>query len=465
MRQSGSGGNRGIAVVELALALAAIGALTMTVLRDLPVHASPYAASDLKTLYASASCMRHGQSAYDFANLQRVFQAQGIAPPPSWYGHAPVYPPMTVAMLVPLTFLSMAQAAYLMTAVYALLMVCAVCAVLRYGEETFGLTLGWKAVIVAMFAMAPLLAFGLSVGNPSIPAAALCMLAFVRRSRGWVWGSAIALGLALLLKPHLALWMLVAMALLPERRGRAVAWRGAVVAFVAGGLALLAVAGGHAGMQMTGCLHMVRAEVAPGGSMNVGSHEPLFVASQITSLESVLGFWSTSALAVVATVMVLVAVAAVLVWETRRGMGERRALLAAGAWCALGLLTTYHRAHDATLLLVLAPWVVDRLRRDARSWQPWAVLAIYAAMSVGPQWESVRAAADEGRSLLGFAVMRQAGLADMALLAVLLATMMVESRRAVTIRLEPFRVPQSGSAYQKAVRTVTPSEVTATTSQ
>jgi hypothetical protein len=277
----------------------------------------------------------------------------------------------------------------------------------------------------------------------------------------------VALGVALLLKPHLAVWMLLVLVLLPERRGRVVGLRAATIAVLSGSAALLVATRGQLQMQVAAFLAMMRSEVAPGGSMNAGSREALPVVSQITSLHSLLGFWTSSTPVSVGVVLALVALCAVLVWQTRRVRGEHGASLAAGAWCAFGLLTTYHRAHDATLLLVLTPWLVDRLRREPRAWQPWATVLLYAAMSLGPQLSAVaRSAAVRGdRSLGSFLMLRQAGLADLALFLVLLSRMFHQSRRMYE---EPVRLRSShedGRAYQKPVSTAAPAEVTATTSQ
>jgi hypothetical protein len=104
-----------------------------------------------------------------------------------------------------------------------------------------------------------------------------------------------------------------------------------------------------------------------------------------------------------------------------RSLSERGKLLAVGSCCALGMVATYHRALDGVLLLILLPWVIDRLRW----WQAWLALAIYCAMAVGPHeselaaWLS-RLPADGLRS---FVLLRQAGLAALSLLMVLVSAL------------------------------------------
>ena len=412
------------AMLDCLLALIAVGALTATVLLDLPVRSSPFAASDLKTLYASAWCFRHGLDAYSFHHLQMVFQQQGIAPPPSWFGHAPVYPPTTLALLAPLTLLSMSAAAYATIAISALLFACAVAALLRYAAGVFKLAVGWRVAIAGLCAAGPLLAFALSMGNLSVAASALAILAFVRRGHGSVWGHGILLALAVLLKPHLAVWMLLGMLALPERRARGIALRAAVVATVGSLFAAKALARGQLLAQTHSFFTMIAREMAPGGSMNLSSREPLPVLAQITSLPSVLGFWTPDRPLILAGAgLILLALLAALIAGTRRVHTEGGASLAVGAWCAFGLLTTYHRAHDAIVLLVLLPWMMDRLRQGWNDWAVWALLVLYAGISVGPAVSTMSGLAASHRvfALPTFLGLRQAGMAGFGLVLMLVA--------------------------------------------
>jgi hypothetical protein len=117
--------------------------------------------------------------------------------------------------------------------------------------------------------------------------------------------------------------------------------------------------------------------------------------------------------------------------QTRRVNTERGALLAVGAWCVLGMLATYHRAHDAALAVVLVPWAVDRVRRTPLAWHAWAAAALYCAMSASADFEVVKrwVSAASGHSLTAFVLLRQAGLADFLLVLVLLLAMGHERTR------------------------------------
>ena len=174
------------------------------------------------------------------------------------------------------------------------------------------------------------------------------------------------------------------MLLLPERATRSMVMR--AIALVAGFTALTAgvmAAMGTLGFETHAYLAMLAAETSAGASMNAASREVLPVVSQITSLDSIVGFWVTNpASRVLLTCAMLLGIGLLAIRQTRRVDTERGALLAVGMWCTLGMLATYHRAHDAVLLLLLVPWAVDRVRRTPLAWHAWAAAALYFAMSV-----------------------------------------------------------------------------------
>ena len=84
-----------------------MGGLTASALYEIQVRAADFGASDFKTLYASVWCFAHRLNAYSMANIQQVFVANGVVQPPQWFGHAPVYPWTTLALLSPLASMGM----------------------------------------------------------------------------------------------------------------------------------------------------------------------------------------------------------------------------------------------------------------------------------------------------------------------------------------------------------------------
>jgi hypothetical protein len=95
------------------------------------------------------------------------------------------------------------------------------------------------------------------------------------------------------------------------------------------------------------------------------------------------------------------------------------------------MLATYHRAHDAVLLLLLVPWVVDRIRRAPLAWPAWTIAALYGAMSASAAFPDVVrwVTAAPPNSLTAFLLLRQVGLAELLLLLVLMVAIHREHQR------------------------------------
>lgn len=417
-----------------------MGGLTASALYEVQVRAADFGASDFKTLYASVWCFAHRLNAYSMANIQQVFVANGVVQPPQWFGHAPVYPWTTLALLSPLASMGMVPAAYVLIVLSGALMIVAVAALMRYAANDFGMGPVWRVALAVLCASLPLIGFGINLGNVSVATSALCFLAFVRRNSEspWLqrpsrWVPGAALAAAFVLKPHLALWVGIGMLLLPERAARAVVVRaGALVAgFTALTVGVMA-AMGTLGLQTHAYLAMLSSEASTGASMSATSRKVLPVVAEITSLDSVLGFWiSNPVVRITLTFTALLGLGLLAVRLTRRVNSERAAMLAVGAWCALGLLATYHRAADAMLLLLLLPWALDRVRRKPWAWHTWAAAAFYAAISTSADFPVVErwVAALPPNSPLVFLLLRQAGLADCLLLLVLLRALKSEGGR------------------------------------
>lgn len=347
--------------------------------------------SDFKTLYASAWCLARGLDGYHFNNIASVFTWGGVAQPQTWFGHAPVYPPPTLALLAPLTLLPMWVAVYAWVLLSGVALACAAAGLARFAGEAFGLGRAWRLVMIVAVVASPLAAFGLALGNVSVVVSSLCLLAVAAPADARPWPRALALAFALMLKPHMALWVLIALLLV--RSGRPVArltFGFATVLALA--LYLFAAARVGWGAEFAGYFAVLHAETA-GGSMRASNHELMEAAAQIVSLDSLLGYGGVGWLrGVVAAV--LAGFAGALVWGSLRLVGPVARLQAAAAWCGLGLIATYHRAADGTMLLVMLPWLASRFK--ARWWDGWAwgVLLAYAAVSAGLDYPTMRAMID-----------------------------------------------------------------------
>lgn len=385
------------------------------------------AASDFKTLYASAWCFAHRIDAYSFKEIARVFDFSHVVQPYSWYAHAPVYPPFTLAFLAPFTLAPMVPATYLWILLSALAIASAIALLARAGGETLELGRPWRIALIVLAAVSPLVSAGLELGNVSVLVSALCIFAAIIPAKFNLWLPAAGLTTALFLKPHIAVWVFIALAFLQTGRKIAIRTCGlcAGVAIAMG----LWMATQHMLFTQIESYRRVLASELSSGSMAIGSHQLLEVIVQITSLESLLGYWLPYGLAPKllgsAVLLIMATALAWSTWRLRSAQGESRFCII-GGWCAFGMTATYHRAHDGIVLLLLLAVVMSRLHRSFRDIWGWSLFILLAATSVGPSIQTLGWLTGP-HGLDGywqFLLIRQAALANF-LLAILLLAMIL----------------------------------------
>ena len=329
------------------------------------------AATDFKTLYASASCFARGASAYSLPGIAAVFTSGGVVLPPDWYGRASVYPPFTLALIAPLTALPMLTACRVWLLFSAALFACALAALARLAAERYQLPRVARLLLILLCAASPLSIIALLLGNVSVVVAALCILAACAHTRPMA--RALMLAAALLLKPHTAFWVLVALLFVPNLRIlalRAAALASAAAALVAAWLAFH----GRLALQLSAYRAILHSELTA-GSMNAHTSVPLAIPAQLTALPSLLA--QPLATFILATLLGLLLLASIRI---RHRILSPELLI--GAWCAFGLIATYHRAHDSLVLLLVLPIAFARLRRSARDLPGWLIILFLAALSI-----------------------------------------------------------------------------------
>ena len=436
--------------LERLAAVAAVVGVLVAVLQGYHVRAWQDSGSDFKTLYASGWCFLHGQGAYDFQSIGKVFDANHVVRPFSWYAHSPIYPPFTFAALIPMTMLPMAAAVCVWLALSAAGIVWAIWAMADVCERRFRLGWGWRLAVPALVAASPLLSFSLEVGNVSSVVAALCLIAVMQDESG-VWWRAALMAIALLLKPHIALWVLIGMLISRAGKDRGLAVRTVGVAsvvtacFVAWASIALPMR-----LQVREFGAMMRDEMGR-GSLDPRHHELLPAVAQITSLESLVGYFLRTPWMQGVTAALLVATAGLLVYASRSralgGSATRLELL--GAWCAFGLLPTYHRAHDGIILFVLVPWLLMRLARRWTDGAAWGVLGLGVAMALSASPPHYDWLVKLGlHRLADFVVFRQTACSTALLLLVLLWDLVRQQRSMQLGSEEPARQEEISFAGQ-----------------
>jgi hypothetical protein len=413
---------------EVFASVLAISGLLACILAGFHPRTWQASASDFKTLFASADCFRRGVSPYSFPQIAAVFESNHVIQPTSWFAHSPVYPPFTLAVIAPLTALPMVPAIYLWTALTALACAAAVFALTRLGDRAFLLSRPWRFLLIALFAASPLLSFGLELGNVSILVGALCILAVAssdyatRRPSGTYVLSAVALALGLLLKTHLALWVVVGLLISRSHRDRQLALRSIAVSAVAVIAVFAWLAAHHQLLPQIAAFRAMVLDELHSGSMRPNARNLEANSAEITSFASLLGFVLRGHVLQLFNTIGLVLAAAALIAlsliDTTRQSGTR--LLRIAAWSLFGLIATYHRAHDAFFLMVLLPYAVARLRTCWTAPFAWLFLPLLMLLGFGAGWDTLGWLATKPGlwHIANFILYRQAPLAAVLLLIV-----------------------------------------------
>ena len=397
MAQSAAPAHREAAVnywPERAFALLLVAFVTLLVLAAFPVRTSIVGATDFKTIYASAWNLRHGVDAFSFQNVIAVLTANGVIPPPTAYGHNAVYPPFTLTLLAPLTFLPLVPAIWLWCIAGCVAIAAAFSALAQAAGDEFGLRRRSRFALILIAVVCPLFSFAAITQNVSLMAIALSLLVVTSRDR--IWLRSIALALALLLKPHVALWPTLAL-LLQKRDSRRVAIQAILLSAAVAIASVLWLALNHQlAPQMASYAAGIRDEVSF-GSMNPTRQDMMAAGLQITSLNTLIGFWQSSPMMLKGLCWTLLAgLAAILLWSSDRisllppDTLDRSRFIVTAAWCSFGMIVTYHRAHDALILMVLLPWLLPKLKPALGSTSsltsrvlPWLLLALLLIFGAG----------------------------------------------------------------------------------
>lgn len=344
------------------VAVVGLGASLRTDFRN--VLTVEYVATDYKTVYASAALFREGGNPFSTSEILPLYRQSGVIPPKNMFGHMPVYPPATLLALWPFTYFSMGQSAVIWL-FSSMLAVAASTAMLLAEARTQKLHWSLRLLLLAFVVGTPMLGYALDIGNvsPAVGAlATISLLIAVRDSqrkageRRWqsLAAGAACLGAALCLKPHLAIWILVGIALICGKVGRVIAGlAGTIFVICNAWSAFILWNRGAVREVVDSFLAMLESERRT-GSMAPASREILHVKSQITGLDSLLGLWIQPPWrdAIIAVVLVvlfgfLLAAAKRNGWMSRDRNWQ---ILFTSSLFSVGMLVSYHRAHDAVIL-------------------------------------------------------------------------------------------------------------------
>ena len=379
-----SGMTRGIWVLAF---LAVLLTAWTTVRETRRWRKAPFA--DFNNLQTGGQCLIAGCDPYGFAALNRE-AARRHEPKPEIWPMTPVYPPSSLIVLLPFQGLGWPAAAWLFNGL-AGLATAAACVLLVWSLRIRV----WDPAAVPLLAglvCIPMVS-ALEFANPALLSTALIAIACVllleyfprrrplpgsrtrTRLRTFAW---ILLGLALALKPQLAVGAVVI--LLWRRNTRPAAAKSCALAI------FLLLAGLTAYRLRLGSFHFLASlryalwlSAMPGGSSDFANRESSDFLNIQTTLATIpnisravvnaLAFLTTAALAIVA-----------LLIGRARGAVSRRPWTMIALAVAISVLPIYHRGYDRVIALLLVPAAVELAATHKRlAWLYAALLTLWIA--------------------------------------------------------------------------------------
>ena len=383
--------------VETLLCFVAVFGLGASLKADFEnVRTREYVATDYKTLYASAALFREGGNPFSTSEIIPIYGQSGVDLPRNMFGHMPVYPPVTLLALWPFTYLSMGHSAVIWL-FSSMLAVAAAAAMLLAEARAQKLHWSVRLLLLAFVVGTPMLGYALDIGNVSPAVGALATISLLiavkdsnrkKVERRWqsLAAGAACLGAALCLKPHLAIWILVGIALICGKVGRVMAGLAGTIFVIGNAWSAFILWNRGVVREVLGSFVTMLESERGSGSMAPASREVLHVKSQITGLDSLLGLWIQPPWREAIIAVVLVVLFGFLLFAAKRNgwMSRDRnwQILFTSSLFSVGMLVSYHRAHDAVILPgLLGLWLVDAGRTIAAERLLKAKRWLYAAGS------------------------------------------------------------------------------------
>ena len=343
-----------------------ITAVVFTAALFLFLNRGPYSAlrfsttADFSVLYGAVRCWLNGTDPYARGNVERALEASG-APAPIIIGQAMnpvVYLPSVLPWMAPFAVLPWTAANIAWCALSLLLFGWSLVALLGTlhvsHEQQF-----WVASAALFFSPTYV---GVFNGNPSVISVSLTVLAICYALSSSTITGVLCLGIALCIKPQLAICAVVLLALW----GR---WRPLLAAT---GLFAAAATGGIVGM-VKSCgwawlphlqQNLVRS-FQPGGNDDASANSVF--GWQLLNLQSLTAYLFADSRLQTLAAWGIVSLLASVYWKKRRQADPRAVHQWDLAFVATAtLLITYHRYYDGQLLLLLLPLIVFLSKARAR---------------------------------------------------------------------------------------------------
>jgi len=396
-------------------------------------------ARDFANIYAGSKCLVTRCSPYDPASLEVVLEREGYSSSAqSWADTLPIYPPPTLLLALPLAILPLGVASGVMYLLTLLCLVGAEFLVYVRSEWLAEVSPALRGLLFGLTLHAPKVSFALVAGNPGLLSfALLTWCGFdITEAR---WRRAVLFSIACILKPPLALPMVLVLAMKPQDGWTTVRRAGILLAsFTAVSLVWF-----HVRFGTISWWNGLRGNLALGRALSMSPNDHTTVQTNLLNVEYLIGYWVPQAwLRLCLTAVLLLLLGGALLaglrrirpYVAQRELSPRLLMLVTGCVAAFTLLPVYHRFYDAILLLLVLPWTVTALQR--REAVPAATASLLLVAATYFTWarhlpERIRGVEGlaEPSSLLGFLTHRADAIETLALCVVLTTTLLYEGRR------------------------------------
>jgi hypothetical protein len=356
----------------LAVLVAVLAAWT-TVQETHRWHKAPF--GDFNYLQTGGQCLLAGCNPYDYLALNREAARRGGNKPEIW-PMTPVYPASTLLLLLPFAGLHWPLAAYVFDGLAGL--AAAAAGVLMVWWPRVRVWDPAALILIAVLVCRPMAA-ALEFGNPALVEAGLMTLACLLLlessylSAGWF-----VLGLALALKPQMAVGAVLVLFCRRESRGAALKACGLALGLLLAGVLAYRIRLGS--FQFLGTLRWVLWLTSlPGATSDYLNKE----SSDFLNLQTAIGALPHLSRGMVngLTWLTVAALTVATAWLAAKHAALRRmpwTLIALAT--AIALLPVYHRGYDRMIALLLAPAARELARESRRlAWLYAALVTLWVA--------------------------------------------------------------------------------------
>jgi hypothetical protein len=338
-------------------------------------HPYPTPFGDFAYLQTGAQCLVSGCNPYDFAALNQEAVARHEAKPPIW-PMSPVYPPSALLLMLPFTGIPWPAAAYVFNGFAGGL--CALGCVWMIRQYRICLWHPPVLILVALLLSRPMTAV-LEFANPALLTSGLlilaCLLLLRQAASGPGW---CLLGLALALKPQLALGPVVVLLLRPATRPSVVKSCALTIALLlAGALAYrlrLGSFGYFANLRFALWLSSL-----PGASADFATLES-YDFLNLQTIIAILPVPSRAAANAIAWIVTCLLVTSSAWLQRRRNTQHQHPWTLIALAVGISVLPVYHRGYDRVVGLLFLPAAMELYAHNRRlGWLFAALVACWAA--------------------------------------------------------------------------------------